>query len=86
MKASSELFTELAFLVGLGFVSNIITAKSTGNRVTNIIVPIFNEQGVVIGTVQTRQQTASSHEVAEASDKLAENAQELQNLVAMFKL
>ena len=34
----------------------------------------------------SQQQTASTHEVAEASDKLAENAQELQDFVAKFEL
>ncbi len=34
----------------------------------------------------SQQQTASTHEVAEASDKLAENAQELQSFVAKFEL
>ena len=34
----------------------------------------------------SEQQTASTHEVAEASDRLAENAQELQNFVAKFDL
>ncbi|WP_408071916.1 methyl-accepting chemotaxis protein [Butyrivibrio sp. JL13D10] len=34
----------------------------------------------------SQQQTASTHEVAEASDRLAENAQELQDFVARFSL
>ncbi|SHN49884.1 methyl-accepting chemotaxis protein [Butyrivibrio hungatei DSM 14810] len=34
----------------------------------------------------SQQQTASTHEVAEASDKLAENAQELQKFVSKFEL
>lgn len=34
----------------------------------------------------SEQQTASTHEVAEASDKLAENAQDLQSFVAKFDL
>ena len=42
-------------------VSNIVTAKTTGNRVTNIIVPIFDDNGNVIGTVHRTYNLANLH-------------------------
>ncbi|MCR4830225.1 MAG: methyl-accepting chemotaxis protein [Pseudobutyrivibrio sp.] len=44
-------------------VSNIVTAKTTGNRVTNIIVPIFADDGTtVIGTVHRTYNLANLHD------------------------
>jgi methyl-accepting chemotaxis protein len=44
-------------------VSNIVTAKTTGNRVTNIIVPIFDEDGsTVIGTVHRTYNLKNLHD------------------------
>ena len=40
----------------------------------------------VVITAFSQEQTASSHEVAEASDKLASNAQDLQEFVSKFSL
>ncbi len=72
--------------------SNIVGSLSSGTdniaeniqRIERMSVDVADETQNV--SAASQQQTASSHEVAEASDKLAENAQELQNLVAMFKL
>jgi methyl-accepting chemotaxis protein len=47
---------------GKPVVSNIITAKTTGNRVTNIIVPIYDESGSkIIGTVHRTYNLANLH-------------------------
>jgi methyl-accepting chemotaxis protein len=44
-------------------VSNIIVSKSTGNRVANIIVPIFDEDGTtVIGTIMRSYNLGVLHE------------------------
>ncbi len=47
---------------GKPVVSNIVTAKTTGNRVTNIIVPVYNEEGTeIIGTVHRSYNLAALH-------------------------
>ncbi|SFA68704.1 methyl-accepting chemotaxis sensory transducer with Cache sensor [Acetitomaculum ruminis DSM 5522] len=47
---------------GKPVVSNLVVSKSTGNRVTNIIVPIFDETGKkVIGTVHRSYNLANLH-------------------------
>lgn len=47
---------------GKPVVSNIVVAKTTGNRVTNIIVPIYNEAGTeIIGTIHRTYNLANLH-------------------------
>ena len=56
---------------GKPVVSNIVTSKTTGNRVTNIIVPIFDEDGTtVIGTIHRTYNLKNMHDflVSHVSD------------------
>ncbi len=53
-------------------------------RIEDMSVSVADETQNV--SAASQQQTASTHEVAEASDRLAENAQELQNVVSKFEL
>ena len=48
---------------GQPVVSNIVVAKTTGNRVTNIIVPIFDEDGkTILGTIHRTYNLNNLHE------------------------
>ncbi len=60
------------------------TIASNIEKIEQMSVSVADETQNV--SAASQQQTASTHEVAEASDKLAENAQELQDFVAKFEL
>ena len=62
------------------------TETIAGNiqRIEEMSVSVADETQNV--SAASQQQTASTHEVAEASDKLAENAQDLQSFVSKFEL
>ncbi len=60
------------------------TIASNIEKIEKMSVSVADETQNV--SAASQQQTASTHEVAEASDKLAENAQELQDFVAKFEL
>ena len=48
---------------GKPVVSNIVVSKTTGNRVTNIIVPIYNREGTqIIGTIHRTYNLNNLHE------------------------
>lgn len=57
--------------------------KKSGSLMLPIVGSIIL---AVVITAFSQEQTASSHEVAEASDKLASNAQDLQEFVSKFSL
>ncbi len=62
------------------------TETIAGNiqRIEEMSVSVADETQNV--SAASQQQTASTHEVAEASDRLAENAQDLQSFVSKFEL
>lgn len=72
--------------------SAIVSELSTGtDNIANNINQIEQMSVSVADEIQnvsaaSEEQTASTHEVAEASDKLAESAQDLQASVANFQL
>ncbi|MCR5411391.1 MAG: methyl-accepting chemotaxis protein [Lachnospiraceae bacterium] len=52
---------------GQTFVSDLIVSKSTGSRITSIIVPVYGTDGSIIGTVQRNYNLEAFHTFLEST-------------------